>query len=153
MKFIFLNGGEDDHLIKKNLEDKIGKYLIFNRNGWFIGKLIEAMTPDDWTNCRFMFEDVHHLKGNFVSIVSSFENLKYEHDRYIFITPSHKKWEEVISERLTDEKEMIAIKIISEIAYNESMESMFIRKENNAISIDELMDKLSKTYEVDLTII
>lgn len=160
MKFTFLNGGLDSD-IKQNFSSKIGKYLIFNRNGWFIGKLVEATTPEDWKDCRFMFEDVHHLKGDFIAIASSIENLQNNHTGYIFIAPTDKKWEEVVSEKLTQENDIIAVKVLEEIAYNELIESMFIKthKEGSArvdldeVDLDKIVNRLNAIYKAEIKFI
>lgn len=130
MKFIILNEGTDKK-IDSNFSSMIGKYLLFYRNGYFIGKLVEAFELFDYHNCKFMFQDVHHLKGKFLTL-DEFTNTSFkETDSQTYntwIVPEEKEWKEVTKQRITSEGETVAIKIISEIYYHESLESILFSK-------------------------
>ncbi len=125
MKFVRLNEGTNEK-IKHNFSSVVGKYILFYRNGYFLGKLIEAYEPCDYYNCNFMFEDVHHLKGKFITLDEFINDDDKFKDHHTWIVPEDKKWEEVKLQRVTSENETIAIKVISEIYYNQSLKKLFL---------------------------
>jgi len=150
MKFVRLNEGSDKK-IQNNFSSIVGKYILFYRNGYFIGKLVEAFDPSNYQDCKFMFSDVHHLKGKFITLDEFSGNLEFK--KYeTWIIPDDKKWEDVSIQRICSEQEIIAIEVISEIYYNESLERILINKCEEGISIGDMMDKLNKTYKVDVTL-